>query len=102
MTQGKNLTISFIVSAAFLLASTSAFAEYSQTQNKINDKENSPKQSQPHSSSNKKDDENNSEQNSSDKRDISTDGPRGDAVEKTPHEVNPSNPAKTDNNKGNY
>lgn len=102
MAQRKNLAISFIVSAIFLLASTSVSADYSQTQNKIDDKENSPKQSQPHASTKKKDDENKHEQNSSDKRDISTDGPRGDAVEKTPHEVDPNNPAKTDNHKSNY
>lgn len=99
MAQRKNLAISFTVSAIFLLASASISADYSQTQNKINNEENSPKQSQPHASTKKKDEENKQEQNSSDKRDISTDGPRGDAVEKTPHEVDP---ARTDNHKSNY
>ncbi|MBA3756921.1 MAG: hypothetical protein H0X02_12130 [Nitrosomonas sp.] len=101
MTQGKNSTISFIITAAFLLANTSAFAEgYTQKQNRVDDT--LPKNSKPFSSSDKKDDENKNVQNSSDKRDTSTDGPRGDAVKKTPSEVNQSNPARTDNNKGNY
>jgi hypothetical protein len=61
------------------------FADYSQTQNKIDDKENSPKQAQPHSSSHKKDDNNKAKQNSSEneKRDINSGGPREESPQKS-------------------
>ena len=64
----KTSLITLVISAAFLLVSTSAMAEYSQTQNKVDDKQDSGKQSQPNTASNKKSDENKSEKSSSDKK----------------------------------
>ncbi|ALQ50898.1 hypothetical protein [Nitrosomonas ureae] len=85
MIHGKKLTLALAISAAFLLTSMPVFADYSQTQNKIDDKENSPKQAQPHSSSHKKDDSNKAEQNSSEneKRDINSGGPREESPQKS-------------------
>ncbi|WP_293006749.1 hypothetical protein [Nitrosomonas sp.] len=83
MIQGKKSTLALIISAAFLLTSMHVFADYSQTQNKIDDKENSPKQVQPHSSSSKKDDGNKEHQSSSEKRDVTSGGPREDGARET-------------------
>ena len=77
MIRGKNIIITMMMSA-FLLASASAFADYSQKQNKVDDKMNSPQQSQ--SGSSMKSDDKMGGQGSSDKS--SKDSPRGDAAEK--------------------
>ncbi len=63
----KTSVITFVISTALLLVSSYAIAEYSQTQNKIDDKE-SGQQSQPnHSSKNKSDED--KRQSSSETRD---------------------------------
>ncbi len=69
MTQVKKTPIiTLLISTVFLLASTSAIAEYSQTQNKVDDKQDSGKQSQPNTASKKKNDDDKSEKSSSDKQ----------------------------------
>ena len=78
MIQGKKISmIAFVISTVFLLASTSAVAEYSQTQNKVDDKQDSGQQSQPNTASKKKSDEDKSTQSSSDKSDRTTTAPSG-------------------------
>ncbi len=65
----KTSIITLVISAVFLLASTFAIAEYSQTQNKVDDKQDSGKQSQPNTAPKKKSDEDkSSEKISSDKK----------------------------------
>ena len=78
MIQGKKISmIAFVVSTIFLLASTSAVAEYSQIQNKVDDKQDSGQKSQPDTASKKKNDEDKSTQSSSDKSDRTTTAPSG-------------------------
>ena len=91
MSQLRNLTITFIASASFLLTSTLAFADNSQPQNKVDNKENSSKQSQPQAPSKKESDVNKSGQDHPDTR-------SGTA----PPASNPSDPAKGADKKGGY
>ena len=65
----KTSMMAFIISTVFLVASTSAIAEYSQTQNKIDDKQDSGQQSQPNAASKMKSDEDKSGKSSSDQSD---------------------------------
>ena len=53
----KTSIITFIISTVFLVASTSAIAEYSQTQNKVEGVQNSGEKSQPGTAYDKKRDE---------------------------------------------
>jgi hypothetical protein len=89
----KTSIITLVISAAFLLASTSAFADYSQTQNKVDDKLDSGKQSQPNTASKKKSDEDKSEKSSSAKK--------TDSNTKKPAEVDNKTPPAAER-KGNY
>lgn len=68
----KNTMITFVISAAFFLASASAIAEYSQTQNKIDDKQDKAQQSQSNTSSKKEVDKEKSGSSSSENRDHNT------------------------------
>ena len=67
--------MAFIISTVFLVASTSAIAEYSQTQNKVDDKDISSKQSQNITASKQKSDEDKSGKSSSDQSDRNTKKP---------------------------
>ncbi len=98
MIQAKKSTLTLIISAAFLLTSMHVFADYSQTQNKIDDKQNSPKQVQPHPSSSKKDDGNKEHQNASEKRDVTSGGPREDGA----REATSAKPDEEGTRKGAY
>jgi hypothetical protein len=89
----KTSTITLIISAAFLLASTSAIAEYSQTQNKVDDKQDSGKQSQPNTAPTKKSDEDKSGKSASDTK--------PDSNANKPAEADKKAPAGTER-KGNY
>lgn len=82
MIQGKKSTLALIIGTALLLTSMHVFADYSQTQNKIDDKENSPKQAQPHPSSPPKDDNAKEKQSESEKRDVNSGGPREESPQK--------------------
>ena len=89
----KTSIVTLLISAAFLVASASAIAEYSQTQNKVDDKDVSGKQSQPNTTSKKKDDEDKSKKSYSDKK--------PDSNTNKPAEVDKKTPAGTER-KGNY
>jgi len=89
----KTSVITLVISAVFLLASTAALAEYTQTQNKIDDKQDSGKQSQSDAASKKKSDEDKSEKSASDKK--------PDSNANKPAEVDKKTPAGTEK-KGNY
>ncbi|SFQ04416.1 hypothetical protein SAMN05216419_10509 [Nitrosomonas cryotolerans] len=69
--------IAFVISMVFLVASTSAIAEYSQTQNKINDRQDADKQSQSNTDSKKKSNEDKSEKSFSDQSDRNINKPAG-------------------------
>ncbi len=73
----KTSMMAFIISTVFLVASTSAIAEYSQTQNKIDDKPDKEHQSQSNTSSKKKDDKEKSDPSSSENRDHNTNSSTG-------------------------
>jgi len=85
MMEEKNLVIAFIISATFLLASTSTFAR-SDAQKIIDDKE-SAEQSQPNHSYKFRIVPDKDGLNSPDNRDMNTDGPAGN-----PAEANLKNP----------
>lgn len=89
----KTSIITLVISAVFLLASTYAIADYSQTQNKVDDKQDSGKQSQPNTASKKKSDEDKSEKSSSAKK--------TDSNTKKPAEVDKKTSPGTER-KGNY
>lgn len=89
----KTSKITLVISAVFLLASTASLAEYTQTQNKIDDKQDSGKQSQPDAASKKKSDEDKSGESASDKK--------PDSNANKPAEVDKKTPAGTEK-KGNY
>ncbi|MDV6342616.1 hypothetical protein R2083_13425 [Nitrosomonas sp. Is35] len=89
----KTSIITLVISAAFLLTSTAALAEYTQTQNKIDDKQDSGKQSQSNADSKKKSDEDKSGKSASDKK--------TDSKTSKPAEVDKKIPAGTEK-KGNY
>ncbi|MCP5245422.1 MAG: hypothetical protein H6937_05520 [Burkholderiales bacterium] len=88
----KASIIALVISATFLLASTSAIAEYSQTQNKVDDKDDSSKQSQPNTAY-KKSGEDKSAKSSSDKK--------PDSNTNKPAEVDKKIPSGTEK-KGSY
>lgn len=89
----KASIIALVVSTVFLLAAgTSAVAEYSQTQNKIDDKDDSSKQSQSDTDSKKKNDKDKSAKSSDKKTDNNT---------KKPAEADKKIPSGTER-KGNY
>ena len=71
-----NTVIPFVISTAFLLASTSAIAEYSQTQNKIDDRQDKVQQSQSNAYK-KKSEEEKSGSSSSENRDRDTSSSTG-------------------------
>ncbi|SFL39271.1 hypothetical protein SAMN05216302_10767 [Nitrosomonas aestuarii] len=71
----KTAVMAFIISTVFLVASTSAIAEYSQTQNEVDDKMDSGKQSQNITASKQKNDEDKSGKSSSDQSDRNTKKP---------------------------
>lgn len=89
----KASIIALAICAVFLLAAgTSAVAEYSQTQNKIDDKDDSSKQSQSDTDSKKKNDKDKSAKSSDKKTDNNT---------KKPAEADKKIPSGTER-KGNY
>ncbi len=67
--------MAFIISTVFLVVSTSAIAEYSQTQNTVDDKQDSGQQSQPGAASKMKGDEDKSGKSSSDQSDRNANKP---------------------------
>jgi len=79
----KTSMMAFIISTVFLVASTSAIAEYSQTQNKVDDKLDSGQQSQPNTASKKKSDEDKSGKSSSDQSEHNANKP-AEVEKKTP------------------
>ncbi len=80
----KASIIALVISAVFLLAGTSAIAEYSQTQNTVDDKDDSGKQSQPNAASKKKSDKDKSAESSSDKKTDSNTNKPAEADKKIP------------------
>jgi len=83
----KASIIAVVISTVFLLAAgTSAMAEYSQTQNKIDDKDVSSKQSQPDMDSKKKNNKDKSDESakSSDKKTDGNTKKSAEADKKTP------------------
>jgi hypothetical protein len=78
MSKKINLTAAVFISAALLLISSLVFAEGYQSQNKADNKS-SNQHSQ--SESSHKIDDSHSHRDSIDKRDVHSDGPRGDAAE---------------------
>ena len=71
----KTSIMALIISTVFLVASTSAIAEYSQTQNKVDNKDVSGKHSQTNTASKKKSDEAKSGKSSSEQSDRNTNKP---------------------------
>ncbi len=69
--------IAFVISMVFLAASTSAIAEHSQTQNKVDSMQDSGKQPQPNADFKKKSDEHQSGKNLSDPLDRNINKPAG-------------------------
>ncbi|PSJ18325.1 hypothetical protein [Nitrosomonas supralitoralis] len=67
MIQIKEMLLTSIISVVFLFASASVFADYNQSQNKVDDKMNSPKPIEQSSSQKKQDDNKQSRQADSDK-----------------------------------
>ena len=84
----KKLTIVSMLGVAFLFLSTAVFSDYSQTQKKIDDKENvsKPVQSQSEKKSDNKNDQDSPE------RDVHSEGPRDDAAGEHTNKEKPQNP----------
>lgn len=87
----KKLSIISMLSVVFLFISTAAFSDYSQTQKKNDDKENSskPVQSQSEKKSDNKDEQNPAE------RDVHSEGPRDDAAGEHTGKEKPQNPPQS-------
>lgn len=87
---GKNSIMGYIFGMIFMVVSASGWAEYSQKQNKVDDKD-SDRLSQPRSSSDKRSNGDDHKKNSSDHHDVSTDNRSG---------TNPNVPSRSDKKSG--